>query len=120
VLPVRYEHHLHIKSKAISVSGREGLWGCGMFSIRYCLDNRLTDGLEVDSLAHRPAALYSFLWTQSGHYDQIAACRIRLIEEFADLVRTGSRELPACNIPAMSFVAACHKTEESVEMWPPV
>jgi hypothetical protein len=54
VFPVRYEYYLHIKSKAVSVTGRGGLYGCEMLRTLHCLDNRLTDGGEVVSLMHRP------------------------------------------------------------------
>jgi hypothetical protein len=40
--------------KAIPVTGRGGLQGCGMLRIPHCLDNRLTnDGSKVVSLKHR-------------------------------------------------------------------
>jgi hypothetical protein len=42
------------ESKAISVTGRGGLWGCEMLRISHCLDNRLTDGVKVVSPTHRP------------------------------------------------------------------
>jgi hypothetical protein len=42
VFPVRYEHHLHIRNKAIPVIGREGLQVCEMLRIPHCLDSRLT------------------------------------------------------------------------------
>jgi hypothetical protein len=44
----------HIKSTAIPVKGRGRLQGCEMLSISHCLDNRLTDGVKVVSLTHRP------------------------------------------------------------------
>jgi hypothetical protein len=58
------------KSKAITITGCGSLQVCEMlFTIPHCLDNRLTDGDEVVSTAHRPyftlcqpyapAALYS-------------------------------------------------------------
>jgi hypothetical protein len=36
------------------VTGREGLYGCGMLSIPHCVDNRLTDGGQVNRLTDRP------------------------------------------------------------------
>jgi hypothetical protein len=53
MFPVMYDHYLHLKSKAIPVTGRGGLQGCDMLRIPHCLDNRLTDGGEVVSLTHR-------------------------------------------------------------------
>jgi hypothetical protein len=47
---MRYEHHLHIKSKAIPITGCEGLKGCEMLRIRYYVNNRLTGGGKVVSL----------------------------------------------------------------------
>jgi hypothetical protein len=35
------------KSKAISITGRGGLWGCGTLTIPHCLDNRLTVNCEI-------------------------------------------------------------------------
>jgi hypothetical protein len=56
------------KGKAIPVTGRGGPKGCEASRIPHFLDNRVTDGGEVVSLTHRPAALdtqedswYSFL-----------------------------------------------------------
>jgi hypothetical protein len=46
------ERHLHVKSKAILVIGRGGLWGCEMLRIPHFPDSRFTDGGEV-SLTHR-------------------------------------------------------------------
>jgi hypothetical protein len=46
VFPVRYEHYLHIKSKTIPITGRGGPWGCEML-IPHCLHSWLTDGCEV-------------------------------------------------------------------------
>jgi hypothetical protein len=51
--------HLHVlarkmESKAISVTGRGGLYGCEMLMIQHCLDSRLIDGgSEVVSITHR-------------------------------------------------------------------
>jgi hypothetical protein len=42
------------KSKAISLTGRGGLYGCEMLRILYCLYNRLTDGGKVVGPTHRP------------------------------------------------------------------
>jgi hypothetical protein len=49
---------LCLKSKAIPVTGRGGLWGCKTLRIPHCIDNRLTDGGKVVSPTHRPL-LYS-------------------------------------------------------------
>jgi hypothetical protein len=46
------------KKKAITVTGRGGLYGCEMLRIPHCQDNRLTDGGKVVSPTH-PAAFYS-------------------------------------------------------------
>jgi hypothetical protein len=54
VFPVRYEHHLHIKSKTLRVTGCGGPWGSEMLRIPHYLENRLTDGSEVVSLTRRP------------------------------------------------------------------
>jgi hypothetical protein len=43
-----------VKSKAIPVTGRGGLYGNEMLTIPYYLDNLLTDGGKVISLTHRP------------------------------------------------------------------
>jgi hypothetical protein len=40
-------------SKAVLVTGREGLWGCEMLMIPLCLDNRLIDGDKVVDPTHR-------------------------------------------------------------------
>jgi hypothetical protein len=43
------------QSKAVLVTGREGLLGCEKSKLAYFLDNRLTDGgVEVVSLKRRP------------------------------------------------------------------
>jgi hypothetical protein len=61
---VRYEHNLHIKSNAISVTGRGGLW-CFEMMIPHCLDNQLTDGAEVISVRSGrtvlPRNMFSFV-----------------------------------------------------------
>jgi hypothetical protein len=41
------------KGKAIPVTGREGPYGCETSRVPHFLDNRLTDGGEVDSLKLR-------------------------------------------------------------------
>jgi hypothetical protein len=48
---------LGIKSEAIAVAGRGGLWGCEMLMNPHCLDNRLIDIGEVVSLTHRPRCI---------------------------------------------------------------
>jgi hypothetical protein len=53
VFPERYEHHLHIKIKAIPVTGRVGLKSYQMLRIPHCLESRITDGCEVVSFTHR-------------------------------------------------------------------
>jgi hypothetical protein len=50
MLPVRYEHHLHVDSEAISAAGREGLERCNMLRNLHYLVSRLTDGRELASL----------------------------------------------------------------------
>jgi hypothetical protein len=47
-------YRLHIKNKAVSLTGRGGLCSCEMLKIPRCPDNRLTDGVEVARLTHRP------------------------------------------------------------------
>jgi hypothetical protein len=42
------------KSKAIPVTGHEGLYRFEMLSLPHCPDNRLTNVGEVVSLTHRP------------------------------------------------------------------
>jgi hypothetical protein len=42
------------KSKAISVTGRAGPYGCERSRLQHFLDNRLTEGNEVVSLTRRP------------------------------------------------------------------
>jgi hypothetical protein len=42
------------KRKVIPVTGRGGLYRCGMLMIPHCLDSRLTDGGKVVSSTHRP------------------------------------------------------------------
>jgi hypothetical protein len=54
VLPVRYEHHLHIQIKATPVTGRGGQQGYEVLRIPHCLGNRLTDGGEIVGLTYRP------------------------------------------------------------------
>jgi hypothetical protein len=66
VFPVRYEH-LHIKSKAISITGRGGLLVGEISRIPHCLDSRLTDGGKVLSLTNQPRStsqkhLHFCLW----------------------------------------------------------
>jgi hypothetical protein len=47
-------HKEHKKAKAIPVTGRKGPWGCETSRLPHFLENRLTDGGEVDSLTRRP------------------------------------------------------------------
>jgi hypothetical protein len=54
MLPVRYEYDLHIKSKAIPVTGHGGLKVCEIFRIPYRLYHRIADGGEDVSLTRRP------------------------------------------------------------------
>jgi hypothetical protein len=60
VFPVRYEHHLHMKSKTISVSDLGDLYGYEMLRILYCVYSLLTDGDEVVSLTHRSRSTPKF------------------------------------------------------------
>jgi hypothetical protein len=53
VLPVRYEHHLHIKVK-LSVTDLGGLYGCEVLRIPHYLDSCFTDCGEFVNLTHRP------------------------------------------------------------------
>jgi hypothetical protein len=56
-----------VKSKAIPVTSRGGLYGCEMLRLPDFLNSRLTDGSEVVSLMHHPPftpqedSWYSFL-----------------------------------------------------------
>jgi hypothetical protein len=50
VFPVRYEHHIHVGSKAIPITGRRGIQDFEMLRIPHSLDSRLTDGGGVVSL----------------------------------------------------------------------
>jgi hypothetical protein len=58
VFPVRYEHNVHIKNEAISVSGCGGIKGLEMLRLPHFLRSRLTNGGKDVSLTHRPS-LYS-------------------------------------------------------------
>jgi hypothetical protein len=64
VFPVRYEHHLHIKSKAIPVTGSGGPY-CETSRLPHCLDNRLTAAVVSlragRALLSRHNLWYSFL-----------------------------------------------------------
>jgi hypothetical protein len=57
-VPVYCYLRQQVKSEAIPVTGRGGLYGCKMLRNQHCLDNRLTDGGKVVSSTHRPL-LYS-------------------------------------------------------------
>jgi hypothetical protein len=59
MFPVRFEHHIHIESKAISVTVRGGLQRCEMLRIPYSLGNWLIDGDEIVSLKCRDLFLLS-------------------------------------------------------------
>jgi hypothetical protein len=52
VFPVRHEHYLHIKGKAISVTDRGGIYGFEMSRIPHFIDNWFTDGGKVVGLTH--------------------------------------------------------------------
>jgi hypothetical protein len=52
VLPVRYEHNLHIKSKALPVTGRGGPQLSETSRLLRFLESWLTDGGEV--VSHMP------------------------------------------------------------------
>jgi hypothetical protein len=58
VFPVRYEHHVLRRSKAIPVRVYGSLQGPKMLRIPHCLDSRLIGGSKVVSLMCRPS-LYS-------------------------------------------------------------
>jgi hypothetical protein len=57
VFPVKYEHHLHTKSKDISVTDCGGLKCCEMLRIPRSLDSRPTVGGGVVNLKHRPRSI---------------------------------------------------------------
>jgi hypothetical protein len=93
------------KSKAISVLGRRGPYGCKTSSLLHFLDSRLTDGGEVVSLMHRTPATppRRFLIKFSGRdlnqlQGKSGPGRIGSIKKSSDLIGNGSRGLPACNI----------------------
>jgi hypothetical protein len=78
-----------------------------MLRISPCLDNQLTDDGKAVSPTHRPRSTqqkynfslwYSFLlefeWTTGSN----AAGRIRWIEKFIHLIRSQTRNVPACSI----------------------
>jgi hypothetical protein len=56
VLPVWYKHRLLIKSDAMPVTGRGGLWGCELLRISDFLQKLLIDGFIP-----RNIFVYSFL-----------------------------------------------------------
>jgi hypothetical protein len=45
------------KGKVIPVTGRGGLYGCETFRLTHFLDNQLTDGCEVVSIARQAIPL---------------------------------------------------------------
>jgi hypothetical protein len=47
-------HTLTAKIQTIPITSNEGLYGCELFGILHCLDNRLTNRGEVFSFKHRP------------------------------------------------------------------
>jgi hypothetical protein len=51
---VRYEHHLHIQNKAISVEVRGRSKCCEMLWVSHYLDNRLINGGYIVNLRRRP------------------------------------------------------------------
>jgi hypothetical protein len=53
-VPKLNKNNVEEASKAIPVSGREGVLDCEMLMISQCLDSRLTDDSEIVSLKHRP------------------------------------------------------------------
>jgi hypothetical protein len=53
VFPVKYEHHLYIKSKAIPVICHRDLQACETSRIPRCVNSRFTYGGKVASLTHR-------------------------------------------------------------------
>jgi hypothetical protein len=64
---VRYEHHLHTKSKAFPVTGLVGAYGCETWGLPHILDKWLTLGRELVKLMRRPRfrredSCYKFLF----------------------------------------------------------
>jgi hypothetical protein len=49
----RQREEMRVKRKAILVIGRGGPYGCETSRLPHLLDNRFTDGSEVDSLTRR-------------------------------------------------------------------
>jgi hypothetical protein len=50
MFPVRYEHQLRIKSKAVPSTGRGDLQGCEMLRITYCPHSRLAVVVRLSDL----------------------------------------------------------------------
>jgi hypothetical protein len=92
------------QKKNICVTGLRGPQGCERSRLPHFLDNRLTDGGEVVILTCRPpftpkkisgTHLCQRLSRLQGHN---TAGRIRLIENFSDLIGNRTHELPGCSI----------------------
>jgi hypothetical protein len=81
MFPVQDEHPLHIKSKAIPITGHGGLWVFKTSRIPHFLESKLTDGNKVFSLTGRPRfnthdRWYSFLSEAQETPRDAAAVRI--------------------------------------------
>jgi hypothetical protein len=53
VLPVRYEHYLHMKKYNVSLTDSGGPYGCEMYRLPHFLDSWFTDGTKFASLICR-------------------------------------------------------------------
>jgi hypothetical protein len=96
-----------VKSKALPVTGRRGLYGCGMLRTPHCLVSPLTDGAVI-SLTRWPLSVpqkhFLMLIYVIGCQLQrhIAAEDIKQIKKFKDLIGNRARDLPDCNLVPQS------------------
>jgi hypothetical protein len=54
-----------------AITGFGGLWGCEMFRVLHCLDNRLTDGGKVVSPTNQPhfnPQKHYYLYVSGTHF----------------------------------------------------
>jgi hypothetical protein len=101
---------VHIKSKAILVTGREGPQGCETSRLPHFLENRPIDGAEVVGLTRRPSFTprkipgIQFCYRLSLLQGHSAAGRIRSTEKSHNLIGNRTRDLTACSIMSQSTV----------------
>jgi hypothetical protein len=93
------------RSEAIPVTGHGSLWNCEMSGIPHCLDNRLIDGGYVVSLTRLPRSTaqeqFIILFSVRGWVnprDIVWPEGLVKFKIFMDLIKTRTRDLPACNI----------------------